>query len=126
MRQRRIERDCGVELFQRGDRSPALEIHRAKRAPHPCRRRRCSVCHIGAKTRLDKRDALVPLSQTTSHCLNRRLQGRTLVAERAVNGVDQLGQSLDEGVLGLGVGVRRPEENAEENESSEMSAGQNK
>ena len=40
----------------------------------------------------------------------RRLQRRTFVAERAVNGVDQLRQALDECVLGLSVGMRRPED----------------
>ena len=95
-----------------------------------------AVVDIGTEARFDPRHALIPFGQSAGHRLDCRLKGRPFVAERAINGVDQLCQALDKGVLGLGVGMRRPDDAGTEKhgpadaghdgESREMRAGQNK
>ncbi len=71
-------------------RPSALEIYGAECGPHPRRRRRSSVGHIGTKARLDARDPLIPFDETASHRLDSRLKHRPFVPEGAIDRVDRV------------------------------------
>ena len=121
-RQRGIARERHVELRHRGLVSSAVQIRGAKCGSHARRRRRRRGTDFRREARFDASDRSIPLCQRVGHRLDRADNGWPFISVRALNGVDEIGESLNELILGLslkrGSRAHRDEKHREKMRSS--------